>query len=386
MSLRFRPLALIAAVAAALTVPATASATEILFGTTADDHLVSFTAEAPRVLRSKEPIGGLAADETVVGIARRPATAQLYLLTSAGRILVVDRSSGDTRVITPTPLPLTGTSFGFDFNPKADRIRIVSDADQNLRVHPDTGLLVATDGPIAYGAGDANAGQNPSVGAVAYTNSGFGPEPSDTALFGIDTSRDTLVSQDANAGTLTTVGALGVDAVEPAHLTITGNGNVRYAAFATNGDATMRLWRIDDRGAAAAAAIDNRVAVALTALTSVGETADDEVAPVVAVGNYTTWRGVWTTRGLRMALTCTTECDVQVTLRIGNTLAGRVSESLPGAGTRSPRITLTDAGRARAARSGRLDASLRFRTTDAAGNTRVQVARFESLPGLNPVQ
>jgi hypothetical protein len=33
--------------------------------------------------------------------------------------------------------------FPIDFNPVVDRIRIMSDAGQNLRVHPDTGAVVA---------------------------------------------------------------------------------------------------------------------------------------------------------------------------------------------------------------------------------------------------
>ena len=34
---------------------------------------------------------------------------------------------------------LSGTAFGVDFNPMADRLRVVSDAEQNLRANADTG-------------------------------------------------------------------------------------------------------------------------------------------------------------------------------------------------------------------------------------------------------
>ena len=56
---------------------------------------------------------------------------------------------------------ISGTAFGMDFNPVPDRIRLVSDTRQNLRIHPDLGTLVSADGAL-----------NPAgnVVAVAYSN------------------------------------------------------------------------------------------------------------------------------------------------------------------------------------------------------------------------
>ena len=42
-----------------------------------------------------------------------------------------------------TSPPLNGTGFGFAFDPVADRIRVVSDSEQNLRINPDTGTVAA---------------------------------------------------------------------------------------------------------------------------------------------------------------------------------------------------------------------------------------------------
>jgi hypothetical protein len=36
-------------------------------------------------------------------------------------------------------VPLDGTFFGVDFNPTVDRLRVISDTGQNLRVNVDTG-------------------------------------------------------------------------------------------------------------------------------------------------------------------------------------------------------------------------------------------------------
>jgi hypothetical protein len=44
------------------------------------------------------------------------------------------------------------TNASVDFNPTVDRIRLVTDSGQNLRLHPELGTVVATDGVINGGA------------------------------------------------------------------------------------------------------------------------------------------------------------------------------------------------------------------------------------------
>ena len=93
---------------------------------------------------------------------------------------------------------LTGTTFGVDFNPVADRLRIVSDAGQSLRINVDTGL-VTTDGNLNPGA--------PQVVAAAYKQS-F-PATTATQLIDIDLATNSLQLQNPpNDGTLTPIGAL----------------------------------------------------------------------------------------------------------------------------------------------------------------------------------
>ena len=117
---------------------------EIVRAVTQSHHLVSFNAGQPGRLLSDVALKGLAAGETVLGIDYRVARGELYALGSSGRVFRVDTASGQ---LTPVgnekfAQPLNGGQFGFDFNPAADRIRIVSDTRQNLRAHPDTGALV----------------------------------------------------------------------------------------------------------------------------------------------------------------------------------------------------------------------------------------------------
>ncbi|RYG05067.1 MAG: DUF4394 domain-containing protein, partial [Chitinophagaceae bacterium] len=149
-------------------------------------------------------ITGLQAGEQVLGIDMRPLNGQLYILGSSSRIYTVSAATGAAVAVGNSTfnIPLWGTGFGFDFNPVADRIRIVSNYGQNLRVHPETGEVTSLDGYLNPGT--------PSVTAAAYTNNFFGATT--TSLYVIDSETNMLYKQDPpNDGKLTAVGALGVD-------------------------------------------------------------------------------------------------------------------------------------------------------------------------------
>jgi len=113
---------------------------------------------------------------------------------------------------TPVSLSLSGTSFGFDFNPVVDRISIVSNTGQNLRANPTTGLTIV-DGPINP--------QPASVNGVAYDNNDTDPATT-TELYALDIFSKQLFELDPpNSGTL----------IEPlpVKLKITGDGGFDIA-------------------------------------------------------------------------------------------------------------------------------------------------------------
>src|SRR4051812_4932915 len=131
----------------------------------------------PSVILDQRPITGLqgGTGETIVGIDVRPANGLLYALTNqggTGRLYTINLTTGaatlrGTLAADPTDATnpytgLAGMDFGIDFNPVPDRLRVVSDADQNLRINPDTGAVIP-DTPLAFAAGDPNFDVNPSV-------------------------------------------------------------------------------------------------------------------------------------------------------------------------------------------------------------------------------
>ena len=204
-----------------------------IYGVTNSNQLVRFGATTPGTVTTIGTISGMQAGENVLGIDFRPATGQLYALGSNGRIYTVNKMTAAATFVGTLTTPLNGTNFGFDFNPVPDRIRITSDSEQNLRANPNDGTNVV-DGTLAYAGGDPNSGQNPTITGSAYTNSFSGTTT--TTLYNIDSNLNILVTQNPpNAGTLNTVGALGVDPTNVIGFDHTAASNIAYAAMNVGG-------------------------------------------------------------------------------------------------------------------------------------------------------
>ena len=176
-----------------------------------------------------KPITGLASAEMIVGIDMRPATAQLYALGNTSRVYAINMANGAATMIGSGPFTpsLSGTSFGFDFNPTVDRIRVVSNTGQNLRLHPTTGAVAATDPNLNPGS--------PSVDGAGYINS-F-PGATTTILYDIDHNTDKLhIQNPANAGTLDAGKPLGIDVTAGNGFDIGGRTNNAFGIFTVGGN------------------------------------------------------------------------------------------------------------------------------------------------------
>ena len=202
------------------------------FGITPTGNLVRFDKSTPGAVVTTGPITGLSSGETILALDIRPLNGQLYALGSTGRLYTINTNNAQATAVGPAFTPgLSGSVFGFDFNPVVDRVRVVSASEQNFRLNPDTGAVAGTDTNLAYIIGDPNAGNTPDIAAAAYTNNAL-PPPGSTTLYVIDTSRDVLATlgglngnPSPNTGGLVTVGPLGVDASSgPVSFDISGNG------------------------------------------------------------------------------------------------------------------------------------------------------------------
>jgi 3D (Asp-Asp-Asp) domain-containing protein len=245
---------------------------EVVYAVTASNRLVQFRANDPSQFLSSVPISGLLPGEDVSGIDFRPATGELFSLTSTNRVLRIDAQTGQGIVVGNAIDPglfASGQAVGFDFNPTVDRLRLVNEGNDNLRYNPVTfapvdgdaataGIQADTD--LAYDASDPNAGVDPVVVASAYDRNDNNPA-TPTTLYGIDSDRNTLVRQGAvdgnaggvggspNGGLLFTQGALGVNVTGVASLDIAGDGfggnGLALAALQVEGEAFSRLYTIN---------------------------------------------------------------------------------------------------------------------------------------------
>ena len=207
-----------------------------VFAITVSNKLISFNRDAPGTIRTSLAVSGLQSAETLLGIDFRPSDGLLYAVGSSGRIYTIDTASGAATVkstlaadATDTTLPFTalaGTDFGVDFNPVADRLRVVGNTGQSLRINVDSGATT-TDGAINGGAAN-------TVTASSYTNSFAGT--SSTTLYALDTTNDTLYVQNPpNNGTLSLPLALGVDAGAANGMDIDARTNLAYAVLTVGG-------------------------------------------------------------------------------------------------------------------------------------------------------
>jgi hypothetical protein len=210
---------------------------ELIYVVVGNTVLGSFDSATP-LTQTQVPITGLQAGETVLGIDLRPATGQLYALGSTSRLYTINPATGAaTQVGSAGAFSLNGTLFGFDFNPTVDRIRVVSNTGQNIRLNPNDGTLTATDTNLAYAAGDPNSGTSPLDEGAAYVNNTAGA-PS-TTLFGIDSGLDVLVRQGSidgsplspNTGQLVTIGSLGVNGTGLVGFDVSGVTGIAYATL-----------------------------------------------------------------------------------------------------------------------------------------------------------
>lgn len=166
------------------------------------------------------------------GIDFRPVDGLLYGYSQQdNRVVTINLTNALTTLVSTPSAASTIRNSGIDFNPVADRLRLVNSNDQNLRINVATGATLV-DGSLAYAAGDPNVGVNPGINEAAYTNSDNNPGTG-TTLFYIDPTLDILVSTiNPNAGFLNTVGALGFNTTDLTGFDILSDGlggNTAYA-------------------------------------------------------------------------------------------------------------------------------------------------------------
>jgi hypothetical protein len=218
------------------------------FGISGDGTLMAtFTTDRPQTLDWVREIQGFSGDTAAIGLDYRVQDGLMYLVGNTGGVYTVKlpptpASDPVVTKVSQLSVLLYGTKFGVDFNPAADRLRVVSDTGQNLRHnlgdHTTTEDAILSTPPAL--------GPTRGVTAAAYTNNDLNPDTA-TTLFDIGTITDeVLIQSPANNGLLAATGKLTVDATDAGfdiYSTLSGGKATSSAGFATlvaaNGAATL---------------------------------------------------------------------------------------------------------------------------------------------------
>lgn len=184
-------------------------------GLTNDQRLICFNEFDPANARTIGRVSGLFTDTSLIGIDFRVQDGKLYGVGNAGGVYILDTTNGVATLVNRLSVALSGTSFGVDFNPAADRLRIVSDTGQNLRHNVNAGGTTATDAPLNYAPGTPLNSIGPTAMGIvgsAYTNNDLSPLTA-TTLYAFDSTLDQIAIQSPpNNGSLAATGKLTVDA------------------------------------------------------------------------------------------------------------------------------------------------------------------------------
>jgi uncharacterized protein DUF4394 len=232
--MRRRGIGFVAAVVAALALAPSALG-DTVYALVQGNLLEHFDSATPGMPSSPIAVTGLASGDNLMAIDFRPATGGLYAIGSSGWMYAVNTTTGAATQVGAAAAFAPSGFLGIDFNPVVDRLRVVSSTDLNLRLNPNDGTLVGgvADTPLNY-----VGGANPNVVALGYTNNFAGAMV--TTVYGIDSVFDSLVrlggvdgaAPSPNSGTLTTIGALGVDTTDLAGLDISPSGTA-YALLSS---------------------------------------------------------------------------------------------------------------------------------------------------------
>ena len=221
-----------------LSIALTTSATALIAGTASAATLLALTADGQlyKIDSSSQKVtANMAANSPspLRGFDVRPVDGKLYALGNNHQLYTLDLSTGATSKVVKLNKELPGSGHAVvDFNPAADKLRLLANDGTNFRVNVETGE-VAVDGSTSYAADGPHAGKKPNIAAGAYTNSYTGTKS--TVLHTIDLASNSLMLQNPpNDGVQQPIGKI-VDNLKVVAMDIDSDGKGGNTAYLLTG-------------------------------------------------------------------------------------------------------------------------------------------------------
>ena len=197
------------------------------YGLSMNNELISFTAGPPVKESGAVLIAGMADSEFILAIDFRPATGDLYGVSNRSLIYIIDPVSGKAAAVSPDPLypAILGSLVGFDFEPKSDMIRLVTDNEQNLQIDPATATVVNVEFNISP--------TDHTFNSIAYSNSFWTSvaSGSTSSLYAIDLLDGNLYKGKSMISSLKPVGSLGLAVSGEGGFDISRDNTLAYAVL-----------------------------------------------------------------------------------------------------------------------------------------------------------
>lgn len=196
---------------------------ETIFALTTTQALVTFDSATPGTISAPIGLTGQLGGHTIRSIDYRPNTtggATMFAISAdaantTAQVYSVNVATGALTAL-GTTFALAGNtsqSISIDFNPAADRLRIVTASGQSYRWNPTNNTFVQADTALTYAPGQGTG--TPFIGAVAYDQN-VTPTAA-TNLFGFDLNTNSLIriggvngNPSPNGGLVSLIGATGV--------------------------------------------------------------------------------------------------------------------------------------------------------------------------------
>ena len=145
---------------------------DVIYALDNGNNLLMFGSQSGESISRQVGITGLPILKRMIGIDFRASNGKLYGVGNDSRVYTIDTLTGAATAVgapfSPAIISSFDIHFGMDFDPKTDRIRLISsELGGNWSINPDDGTAIAGNTP-RYAAGDPHEGEVAHIAGLTH--------------------------------------------------------------------------------------------------------------------------------------------------------------------------------------------------------------------------